>query len=267
MRNTIKRNPDPRVQRFFARLLTREVLAYLAAGLLLATAIGVAGEEVVRHLGALESWVAGLGAWSLVAFVALLVAGTTVFVPVSLLSILAGVLFGFELGTLAVVVGYLLGALLQYELARRGLRARVQRLLASRPSLLAIQAAVLRREFGLQVLLRLTPLNPATANYMLGASGVRLGPYLLASLVHVPSLALEVYLGYAGRHAARLAESGSAGLHLRELSMIVALCAGVSALVIASRLARKAIAGAVAADAAAVEATRDASAGSSDAAR
>jgi hypothetical protein len=53
------------------------------------------------------------------------------------------------------------------------LRARIQRALAARTSLAAIQRDVRRDEFRLQVLLRPTPLNPATINYPLGAAGVR----------------------------------------------------------------------------------------------
>jgi len=71
------------------------------------------------------------------------------------------------------MAGSLLTGALQFALARQLLRAPIQRALAARPSMAAIQHAVSRDQFRLQVLLRLTPLNPATISYLLGATGVR----------------------------------------------------------------------------------------------
>ena len=73
----------------------------------------------------------------------------------------------------AVVAGGLLASALQFTFARRLLRARIERTLAAKPSLAAIQPAVTQDELRLQLLLRLTPLNPATIRYLLGAAGVR----------------------------------------------------------------------------------------------
>ena len=111
--------------------------------------------------------------------------------------------------------------------------------MAARPSLVAIQHAVSHDEFRLQLLLRLMPLNLATINYVLGAAGVRFTGFLLALLVHMPNLLIEVYFGYASRHAARLAGGDSHTSHLHDLVIFGGLAVCVVMMVQASRMARK----------------------------
>ena len=64
--------------------------------------------------------------------------------------------------------------------------------------------AVARSELKINMLLRLTPLNPATVSYILGATGVRFPGFLLACLALTPHLLIEVYFGFAGKHLARI---------------------------------------------------------------
>ncbi|MGB5606100.1 MAG: hypothetical protein WBN51_06230, partial [Gammaproteobacteria bacterium] len=71
--------------------------------------------------------------------------------PDTLLCIVAGGLFGMRWGAAAVVTGSLLAAAIQFAFAQQLLRSRIQRTLA------AIQRAVSRDEFRLQLLLRLMP--------------------------------------------------------------------------------------------------------------
>ncbi|MEJ2170137.1 MAG: hypothetical protein P8X90_31950 [Desulfobacterales bacterium] len=80
-------------------------------------------------------------------------------------------------------------------------------MLAARPALTAIQRAVGRDEFRLQLLLRLTPLNPAIISYRLGSAGVRFSSFLIACLALTPSLIIEVYFGHVGKHTVMLAGS------------------------------------------------------------
>jgi uncharacterized membrane protein YdjX (TVP38/TMEM64 family) len=145
-----------------------------------------------------------------------------------------------------VLSGNLMAAAIQFGLARKLLRKRIDRTLAARPSLAAIQRAVKGDDFRLQVLLRLTPLNPASVNYLLGAAGVRFSRFLLACLALTPHLLLEVYFGHAGKHAARLAGSEGRTAHLHDLVIFGGLAVCVVVMVFVSRLARKALSQAVA---------------------
>ncbi|HUU98888.1 MAG TPA: VTT domain-containing protein, partial [Phycisphaerae bacterium] len=198
-----------------------------------------------RHIDAIEAWIKNLGPWSIMVFVGLFIVATSFIVPDTVLSIMAGALFGLGWGIAAVVVGSLLAAALQYALAQRLLRSRIERALAARPSMAAIQRAVSRNEVRLQALLRLTPLNPAMITYMLGAAGVRFAGFLFACLALVPNLVIEVYFGYAGKHVAGMAGRDTHAAHFHDLTIIGGLAVTILVMVFVSRTARKAVMDAV----------------------
>lgn len=235
-----------RVHRLLARANSRAVLPYLAVGLLLIVAIVVAGREIEHHIIAIEAWIAKLGPWGVLAYIGLFVLTTSLLVPDTVLCIIAGALFGLGWGVVAVAAGSFLAGAIQFALSQKLLRTRIQRALAARPSLAAIQRAVSRNEFRLQVLLRLTPLNPASISYLLGAAGVRFAGFLIALLVLTPYLAIEVYFGYAGKQAAWLAGSEARTAHLSDLAMIGGLAVCIAVMVFVSRIAHKAVMQAVA---------------------
>jgi uncharacterized membrane protein YdjX (TVP38/TMEM64 family) len=217
------------------------VVPYIITALLLAVLIAVAGDELERYIGAVEAWVEGLEPWSIVVFVGLFAVLTSVLMPESLLSIAAGATFGLVWGAVAVVVASVLAAALQFALSRTFLRTRIQRALETRPSLAAIQRAVLHDELRLQLLLRVTPLNPAILSYVLGAAGVELRGFLVASLAMLPGALVEVYVGYASKHVARIASSDARVSHLHSLVVFGGLALCVVVMVLVSRVARKAL--------------------------
>jgi len=235
-----------RVRRFFARAYSRAAIPYLLVGLLLIVAIVAGGREIGHHINAIESWITKLGPWGVLAFVGLFTLATSFLLPDTVLCIIAGALFGLGWGVGAVLAGSVLAAALQFALSHKLMRARIQRTLAAKPSLAAIQRAVSRDEFRLQILLRLTPLNPATISYLLGAAGVRFSGFLIACLALTPNLAIEVYFGYVGKHAARLAGSNARTAHLHDLAIIGGLAVCVVVMVLVSKMARKAVMQAVA---------------------
>jgi uncharacterized membrane protein YdjX (TVP38/TMEM64 family) len=217
------------------------VLVYLLLGVLLVAAIVFAGEEIGHHIDSIDAWIANLGPWGVLAFIGLFVLATSVLMPDSVLSIMAGALFGLAWGTAAIVAGSLVAAALQYVLSQRLLRARIKRLVDKKPSLAAIQRSVCRDAFRLQALLRLTPLNPATVSYMLGATGVRFFGFMLACLALVPTLFIEVYFGYAGKHVARMAGRDTPAVYLHDVAVIGGLTITIIVMVVVSRIARKAL--------------------------
>jgi uncharacterized membrane protein YdjX (TVP38/TMEM64 family) len=226
---------------FLKRKTSRRVLFYLAVGALLIVVVIEAGHNIEYHIDAIESWLAGIGPWGIVAFIGLFVVMTSLLVPDTVLCIIAGALFGLYWGIATVLVANLLAAALQYALAHKLLRSPIHRMLARRPSLVAIERAVHRNAFRLQVLVRLTPLNPATISYLLGAAGVRFAGYIMAALASSPNLMIEVYFGYAGKHAAKLAGSHAGAARLHDLALIggIVVCAAV--MIFLSRIARKAV--------------------------
>jgi len=218
----------------------------VAVGLLLIIAIVGGGREIGHHINAIESWVTKLGPWGVLAFVGLFVLLTSFLFPDAVLCIIAGALFGPGWGVAAVLVGSVLAGTMQYALSRKLLGARIRRMLAARPSLGAIQRAISRDEFRLQVLLRLTPLNPATISYLLGAADVQFPGFLLACLALTPNLAIEVYFGHVGKQVAGLAGSDARIAYLHDLTIIGGLAMCIAVMVLVSRMARKAVMQAVA---------------------
>jgi uncharacterized membrane protein YdjX (TVP38/TMEM64 family) len=215
-------------------------------GVLLLVAIVSLGREIDHHLDAIEAWIEGISPWGVVVFIGLFAVLTSLLVPDTLLAIIGGALFGLGGGTLAAMVGALAAASMQHFLARHLLRDRIKRALSARPSLLAIQRAVRRQEIRLQVLLRLTPLNPAAISYMLGAAGVRFRGFLIACLALVPGLFLEVYFGHAGAHLARMAGRDERSIVMHDAVMVGGLLVCVVVMVVIARTARKAVQEAVA---------------------
>lgn len=214
--------------------------ALLAGSALLLATVLLLGREVELHLAALEAWMASLGPAGIALFIGLFALATSLFVPEMVLGIAAGALFGLPGGLAVALAGSLLAGALQYGIAWRFLRARIQRTLGTRPRLAAIQTAVLQDELRLQALLRLTPLNPAILSYLLGAAGVRFPTFLAACLALTPHLFIEVYLGHAGRNLARMA--GGRGTELPELLvMLGGLAAAALVLLIVSRAAHRAL--------------------------
>ncbi len=235
-----------RLRRLLARAYFRAALPYLVGVLLLIVAVIAGSHEIEHHINAIESWINQLGLWGLLAFIGLFVLTTSFLMPDTVMCIIAGALFGLGWGMVVVLAGSLLAAALQFALSHKLLQARIQRMLVARPSLAAIQRAVLRDEFRLQALLRLTPLNPATISYLLGAAGVRFTGFLLACLALTPNLFVEVYFGNVGKHAARLAGSDAHPTHLHDLVIVGGLAFCLVLVYRVSRLAHKAVRQAVA---------------------
>jgi len=219
----------------------RTIVPYVLAAVAVVVAIVVLGREIHEHLRAMENWIAGLGIWGPIAFVALIVVATSLLVPDTALAIAAGALFGFVVGGIVVVAGGLLAAMVQYALARRLLQGAIQRETARRASLRSIVEAVRRREIGIQVLVRLTPLGPAMVSYLMGAAGVRFGGFMLACLVMIPAFLVEVYFGHAGVHVASMAGRIRGGFDLRDGLLLGGLVAVIVVMGLVGRVARRAI--------------------------
>lgn len=235
-----------RLLRYLRRAYSRAALPYLAVGVLLIIAVFVVGHEIEYHIKAIESWITGLGPWGLLAFIGFFILATSFLVPDTVLCIIAGALFELRGGVIVVLAGSLLGATIQYALSYKFLRSRIQRMLAAKPSLAAIQRAVSHDEFRLQILLRLTPLNPATISYILGAAGVRFSGFLVACLALTPNLIIEVYFGYVGKHATMLAGSDVriTPVHFWAMGGGAVMC--VLVMLVVSRIAHRAVKQAVA---------------------
>jgi uncharacterized membrane protein YdjX (TVP38/TMEM64 family) len=215
----------------------REVLR-----LLLATAVVVAAIVLLReHFAAIEGWLAGLGPWAPLAFVAVHAVAVPCFFPVSVLGFLAGVSFGFGLGTAVLFVGGLISASIMFALARGVASARVRAYARRRPRLARFLELAEEDAVRLMILLRLSPLHFALVSYLLGASRVRFAPYLLTSAFVLPSAALQAYVGRTAKVVGNRALAGEDGNPWETVAAVVAVVAAVILTVMLGRLARRAL--------------------------
>lgn len=125
-------------------------------------------------------------------------AATLAPVPKNVLSVAAGAVFGLVVGTVLVVTGACLGAVIAFLLARVLGRETVHRLAGGR--LERVDGLLRRRGLVAVLTLRLVPVVPFTAlNYAAGLTGLRFGTYLLGTAVGIlPGSVAFVALGRYG---------------------------------------------------------------------
>lgn len=165
------------------------------------------GREFARSLPVFVAWVDGLGALAPIVFVLGYAAAVVGFVPGSILTLAAGLIFGLGSGTAYVFVAAVIGSSLAFWVARSLARQRVERWIADDARFVAIDRAVAHEGRRIVFLLRLSPLFPFNLlNYALGLTRVRFGDYLLASLGMLPATFLYVYLGRVAGNLAAVSE-------------------------------------------------------------
>jgi uncharacterized membrane protein YdjX (TVP38/TMEM64 family) len=223
----------------WARVAGKALIAVAAVGLLWFLGRTLGG-SIPRFAG----WVDGLGAWGPAVFIAGYALGTVAFVPGSILTLAAGVLFGLGWGTLYATIGALLGSSGAFLTGRYLARAAIERRLSGSARFGAIDRAVGREGARLVALLRLSPLLPYNLlNYALGLTRVRFSAYLLGSLAMVPGTLLYVYYGTLLGDLAALAggapvERGVEGWVLFGVGLAATLVASI----VIARRARRALA-------------------------
>jgi uncharacterized membrane protein YdjX (TVP38/TMEM64 family) len=204
------------------------VLLVLAAARLL---------PVQEWLSTAQQRLAGAGVLGALLFAVVYVVAALLFVPGSVLTIAAGLLFGLGWGTLVVSVGSTTAAALAFLIARHLARPSVEQLARRHETFGAIDRAIRDRGWKVVVLLRLSPVVPfSLSNYLYGLTAVRFRHYILASWAGMlPGTVLYVYLGAAGRAAA-----GGGGRTPAEWALLVAgLVATVAVTVLLTRAARR----------------------------
>ena len=187
-----------------------------------------------------NGWVARLGWAGPLIFVGIYALGTVLLVPGTLLTIAAGVLFGWW--ALPVVsAGSTLGAALAFLIARHMAREQVSGFAVGHARFRAIDRAIGEQGGWLVGLLRLNPVMPfVLSNYLFGLTSVRFWPYVLGSwLGMLPEGCLYVYLIAAGKVG--LDETPHSHGPLEYVFLGLGLAATVAATLLVSRLARRAL--------------------------
>jgi uncharacterized membrane protein YdjX (TVP38/TMEM64 family) len=125
-------------------------------------------------------------------------------------------------GAPLVVVSSLVASLVAFLLSRHALRPKVRLLLANRPLLRAIDAAIGSQSCQVAILLRLNALVPFNfQSYFFGATDIGLVPYTIGTLFGImPFTTMYVYLGTVGRTIVIEERFGASNIALLLFSLV-----------------------------------------------
>ena len=181
------------------------------------------------------------GSVGVLIFISAYIAATVLFLPGSILTLGAGLVFGLVWGTIYVSIASTTGAFLACYLGRYFLRDKIEEKLESRPKFKAIDAAVAKEGWKIVFLTRLSPVFPFNLlNYAYGLTKVKISHYVLASWVGmIPGTILYVYLGsLAGSLATLGANTESSGSLVFK---VVGLLATLVVTIYVTKVAKKAL--------------------------
>jgi uncharacterized membrane protein YdjX (TVP38/TMEM64 family) len=188
-------------------------------------------------------WIDSLGTVGALAFIALYIIATVAFLPGSILTLGAGVVFGVFWGSLYVFVGATLGATAAFLVGRYLARNWVARKIADNKKFAAIDQAVGREGLKIVLLTRLSPIFPFNLlNYAFGITGVSLKDYFIGSIGMIPGTIMYVYLGSLAGSLARIGtEAQPTNPTVQWAIRILGFIATVAVTIYITRIAQKAL--------------------------
>ena len=206
------------------RIVLKSILAVfvIAALVVLVRTLPVA-EWLMRF----QAYVRGAGALGYIVYALVYALCVVFFIPASILTLGAGLTFGVAGGIIVVICGATLGATLSFLLARTVLRHRIEKLTEKNAKFRALDRAITREGTKIVLLVRLAVVFPFTyINYAFGLTGVRLGVYILTTLVGIlPGTIAFVYIGALARVAAT--EANRARLIVYVVGGMIALAVSI----------------------------------------
>lgn len=184
-----------------------------------------------------------LGPIGAIAYIALYIIATIAFLPGSIVTLGAGVVYGVGWGSLFVFIGATLGATAAFLIGRYLARNWVYQKIAGNEKFKAIDEAVGKEGFKIVLLTRLSPVFPFNLlNYAFGVTGVSLKDYLLGFVGMIPGTIMYVYLGsLAGNCALIGTENQPKDLAVQWTLRIIGFIATVAVTLFVTRIARKAL--------------------------
>lgn len=190
-------------------------------------------------------WIQNLGATGVIVFVGIYVFATILFIPGTILTLSAGVLFGVVWGSIYVFIGATLGATLAFLIGRYLARDWISKQIESNSKFKVIDEAVAREGLKIVTLTRLSPIFPFNLlNYAFGVTQVSLKDYFLGSVGMIPGTILYVYIGSLAGSLATIGTAQTTNPEAQKaqwISQIVGLIATVAVTLYVTRIARKSL--------------------------
>jgi uncharacterized membrane protein YdjX (TVP38/TMEM64 family) len=145
-----------------------------------------------------------LGPWAGAVFVLVYAAASVLLLPVWILTVAAGAVFGVARGSVLVLAGATLGAIGAFALARTALRERVRRAARAYPWFETLDHAIAARGGRIVFLVRLSPVFPFVyVNYLFGLTAIPAATYCVTTILGmIPATIVYVALGASAGAAA-----------------------------------------------------------------
>jgi len=175
------------------------ILIIIIAAILILLSIGRYGFRLEEF----QAFIKNLGYLAPFIFIIFYSFAPTLFMPITPLSITAGVLFGPVAGTFYSVVGATLGASVTFLVSRYLLKDFVDKY--SHNKILFIKRRVEKDGWKFIAISRITPIFPFNIqNYIFGLTEIKLSTFFITSLFSlIPGSFFYVYLGYTGSQAVK----------------------------------------------------------------
>ncbi|NEP78613.1 MAG: TVP38/TMEM64 family protein [Okeania sp. SIO3C4] len=188
-------------------------------------------------------WIETLGPWGPIAFIIIYILATVLFLPGSLLTLGAGLLFGPIFGSIYVSVASTIGATCAFLVGRYLARSWVSQQIEGNQNFKAIDEAVADEGWKIVGLTRLSPIFPFNLlNYAFGLTQVSLRDYFSASWIGMmPGTVMYVYLGSLAGSLATLGTEGRTRTTAEWILYGVGLIATIAVTVYVTKIARKAL--------------------------
>jgi uncharacterized membrane protein YdjX (TVP38/TMEM64 family) len=197
-------------------------------------------QEILKDSLAL---IANLGPAGPAVFILIYILATVLFIPGSLLTLGAGVLFGVAWGSVWVSVASTLGATCAFLVGRYFIRDWVGKQIEKYEKFKAIDQAVAVEGWKIVVLTRLSPIFPFNLlNYAFGITQVSLRDYFFASWMGMmPGTIMYVYIGSLAGNLAALGSQGRTRTPVEWGLYGVGLVAAIAVTIYVTRIAKKAL--------------------------
>jgi uncharacterized membrane protein YdjX (TVP38/TMEM64 family) len=188
-------------------------------------------------------WIDNLGAIGAIAFILLYIIATVAFLPGSIVTLGAGVVFGVVLGSVYVFIGATIGSTFAFLIGRYLARGWIAQKIEGNQKFKAVDRAVGKEGLKIVLLTRLSPIFPFNLlNYAYGITGVSLRDYILGSLGMIPGTIMYVYIGsLAGNLATIGTETPEVNPIAQWTIRIVGFIATVAITLYVTKIARKAL--------------------------
>src|SRR5262245_24031781 len=188
-------------------------------------------------------WIRGAGFVGMAVFVVAYVVACAVLLPGLILTLGAGFAYGVAIGIPLVWVAANLGAAVAFLLGRTLARDRIAARVAGNPKFAAIDRAVGREGLKIVLLTRLSPAFPFNLlNYAYGLTQVTFRDYVVGSMVGmIPGTAMYVYLGSLITSVTELAAGAPSGGAAKQALTWLGFAATVAVTVVVTRIARRAL--------------------------